>query len=782
MYNPLDNLLNSYNANTLYAMAVEAEIFPRTGTKANKNDVVKAMKERFFTEARVQASLAKLGPRERGVLNRLQLRGGSAPTSSLQREAVRVGVATPPPQPKGTLRRAQTSSVLYAEPGEYIGTLDKPNSTIFPDIIARLTHHGLVFSRPEGGYGYNYKLQLHPTSELFIPAEVLRYLPPATDTTDHGEDWQPPRVAASDPGPFLRDLYLYWDFVRRTPFPLLQNGMVGKRSLKAINPTLLSPDPKTDAASNETEAPRLFLLRQMLQVLKLVEARDGKLTAVGSDTAALPEFFSLDTNAQVMRCVKVWPTLDDSDTKLDSDLQRAYPMVRQARQTLLATLGGMGQGRWFDVEEMLERLQARDANFLFSQRRAMERAYRSSYYYGSSYRTTAAEMVKRFDAAEITFIRAALTGFLFDAGIVELGYVDPAAETPSFARVTEAGARILATVDAQGQPSAQTETAPAPGAAQEVHEGRVVLQPNFQILALGPVKLETLARLDLFAERRKADPNAFEYHLSRESVYRAQQAGFRVPEIEAFLRDVSGTEIPQNVQRTLDEWAAHHERIIFRSPVSLLQAADAAGLSALLDRPDIGSRLRAVGPTAALVEGDDKLVGPLLQAGIFPAVSGADPSSADHSVAVDDDGVLRPVHAVPSLYLARRLERVAQQENGGWRVTADVVCGNGRGREPVLSFVAELERLARGPLPARLVEQIRRWGAYYGDAALATLTLVELRDRRALDELREDAILRELLTPFAAGDRALAVVPTDRLAEVEARLAELGVLLKRGIA
>ena len=91
-------------------------------------------------------------------------------------------------------------------------------------------------------------------------------------------------------------------------------------------------------------------------------------------------------------------------------------------------------------------------------------------------------------------------------------------------------------------------------------------------------------------------------------------------------------------------------------------------------------------------------------------------------------------------------------------------------------------RLARGPLPTPVVERIRRWGGYYGAAAIETLTLVEMRDLQALAELRQDAVLRDLLTPFPAGDRALAVVPTERIAALEARLAELGVVVRRGLA
>ncbi|MFN8496305.1 MAG: helicase-associated domain-containing protein [Anaerolineae bacterium] len=776
MPDPLDHLLDSYNVATLNSMAVEAGLLSRKGPRGGKVELVNLMKRMFFTQERVQASLARLDPRERGVLNRLQLRGGTAPTRSLQREAVRRGLASPPP----IVSASNRPYVAYVEPGEYIGSPDKPNSTVFQDIVARLTLHGLVFSRPESaGYGYNYKLQFHPADQLFIPSEVARYLPPPPPDVGLGEDWQPPHIVTSDTQSFLRDLYLYWDFVRRAPIALLANGMVGKRSLKAINAALLAPDASADKAGNEREARRLYLLRRLLQSFKLLEAREGRLIAVGTDSAAAPPFFALDTTAQLTRCIEVWLALDESEAPLTGEVSRAQPQVKRARPILLKTLAVLPPDKWFDLEEMTERLRAADTNFLFSNRRIMEQNYRSSYYYGSSYRTTMADMVKQLDKVELDFTRAALSRFLFDTGIVELGYAEPQAKVVSFARVGETGARILPTLTGVEPRTATKPLAPAP---EDTHEGRVVLQPNFQILALGPVKLEILARLDLFADRRKADPNAFEYHLSRDSVYRAQQTGFGVAEIAAFLREVSGAEIPQNVQRTLDEWGAHHERIVFCAPVALLQASDEASLAALLARPDLAPLLRPVGPATALADaGGADLLNVLLATGLFPAVAEVDPASADHSAAVDDDGRLRPVHAVPSLFLEQRLGRVAEGEDGAWRVTEGVVRRAGTGRDAVLAYVAELERLVHGPLPRPLVERIRRWGGYYGDAAIETLTLVELRDGRTLDELREDDTLRELLTPFPAGERALAVIPTERLAEVETRLAALGVAVRRGL-
>ena len=48
-----------------------------------------------------------------------------------------------------------------------------------------------------------------------------------------------------------------------------------------------------------------------------------------------------------------------------------------------------------------------------------------------------------------------------------------------------------------------------------------------------------------------------------------------VDEIKAWLRGVTGTPLPQNVDRSLDEWQAGYERIRIRPHVAWLQAGSA---------------------------------------------------------------------------------------------------------------------------------------------------------------------------------------------------------------
>jgi len=775
-------ILDSYHGGTLLAMARDANLpLPAKGTPP-KALVRATMEARFFTQERVSASLAHLDRWERGVLNSLLLRGGSAPTSSLRREVVRIGLVT---QAEPSEWRPGQASVPYAA-GGYVGSPDHVGSRVFEDVIARLTLHGLVFSRfgdAQDGGPY-FKLQFHPADHVYIPAAVLQHLPPPRPID--APPSEPAIVRRGEPELLLRDLYLYWDYVRRNDVPLTKAGLVSKRALRAINQQLLMPDPSLGEARSETDTARLSLLGRLLIALNLAEAHGGRLVAAGG-ALGIPEFWRLPQAMQLDACVEAWPRLPGL-AELDTAGASYDPLYSQGREALLRALKAQAAGRWVEVEDLLDHIKGDNADFLFAEYSRIQKA-RGTWYYSysnSQYAGSPRVLLQTLDRHEAAFIRACLTGFLFEVGVVELGYDG---ERLTAVRLSHDGRASQASPAEQGE---EASPPPSPGApapsASDGDTGRVVVQPSFQILALGPVSLAVLAQLDLFADRQRAGQGAFEYQLSRESVYRAQQLGMGAAEISRFLTEASGVELPQNVRRSLEEWGAHHERIVFRSGVGLLQTATPELLHELMAQPETAPYLaRTVAPHAALVATGalDPLVEGLVKRGLFPAISSTDPGSADHSVIIAEDGTIRPIHTVPSLHLRGRLARLAEESpacDGTWCLTPTSVRRAAGNRARVLHLLDELGALHRGPLPEQLVEQVRAWGGYYGDAAVETLTLIEFRDPEALDELRQRPDLRGLLIPFPAGDRALAAVPAGRLAEVKAILAGLGVRVRDGLA
>ncbi|MBN1979810.1 MAG: hypothetical protein JW918_20645, partial [Anaerolineae bacterium] len=148
MADEIEQILETYHFNTLVSMAEAAGLRSTGpgGKKLRKKELLAAMRAEFFTEKRVRASWERLSERERAALNRLLLRGGSAPTKSLRRELIRAGLSTQAPQREEPKSYSYYSGVPY-DRGAYEGAPTSPRSQVFEDVIARLTYHGLVFSQ-----------------------------------------------------------------------------------------------------------------------------------------------------------------------------------------------------------------------------------------------------------------------------------------------------------------------------------------------------------------------------------------------------------------------------------------------------------------------------------------------------------------------------------------------------------------------------------------------------------------------------------------------------------
>jgi hypothetical protein len=772
MTDEIKHILDSYHFSTLIRMA-EAAHLPTTtpdGKKLRKKQLIAAMQADYFTEKRVRASWERLSGRERAALNRILLRGGSVATKSLRRELIRAGLATEAPE-REEPRSYYYSGVPY-DRGAYEGTPTSPSSRVFEDVMARLTYRGLVFSQSAAtnSVGAPFKIQFHPTDTVYVPRVVRRYLPEPDPVATALADWQPEQIEASAPAILLRDLYLYWDYARKNEVNFIQAGTVAKRHLKAVNQILLMPDPLLKDARSETETGRLYLLRQLLEACRLAQPSGGMLKPAGKSALAVPAFWEKPQAEQLAACLKAWPHLQGA-SGLPRQADSYGARHAHARTALLAALREQRPGRWIEPDELLEHVQSRDPDFLFDEHTRVENCRRGGYYssYAHGYYSKNREsLLKQFEQFEAQFVNECLTGFLHETGVVELGYTG---DRLAGLHITPAGARMLGL-----QPAEPSEPPPA--------TGKLIVQPNFQLLAIGSVSLALLAQLDLFAEREQADRGAFAYRLTRESVYRAQQLGMGAAAVQAIIERHAHTDLPQNVRRSLEEWAARHERIVFRTGVSLLQAASPEMLDELMESPDTGTHFaRAATPEVALLkrDGREALVSALVAQGLFPAISGDRPESADRGVVVQEDGTIRPVHAVPSLHLRGRLSRLAEEGDGAWTLTPTSVRRAGGSRKKVLALLEELERLHRGRVPVALVERVKAWGGYYGRAAAETLTLIEFDDQVALDELRARPDIAPYLIPFPAEGRALAVVPGGKLEELRSILSQLGVEVKEGL-
>lgn len=566
---------------------------------------------------------------------------------------------------------------------------------------------------------------------------------------------------------FQRDLFFYWNALRWQAIPLIAVGFVSKRALKRLNAQLLAPDPGLDAAAYEDESPRLFFLRILLEDLRLIEREGDALRASGPPTT-VPDYWRQGLAARTVTALHAWRDSRRWNEAGESAL--AFPLDRvAARQALLTELRARAEDageNWISVAGLTAALQGSRPNFLFPDRVRLM-GMRSGYYGGSYY--SSAGLSTLFGQAEKTFIAQALAGPLHWLGIVDLGAERaagprsrPLAERLIAVRVTPAGMRAL-----KGEVVADVQAA-----------GTVIVQPNFQMFALGPVAETVLAELETFADRVRAERGSTEYHLSRASVYRAQSVGYSVEQVLQTLEREAHAELPQNVRRSLVEWAEHHERIVLRQGVTLLEAASPELLDRLLQdetlRKLIGQR---VGPQAAIVQQGGQQLRQALQADNLLLATST--GRVDGAVRFSEEGRAHFIHAVPDLRVRSRLARLAEHDDTGYRVTRASVHRLLEAGQKLSQVLAELAALSHGPLPDRLVDQIKAWGRYYGTAQLDQVWLLRLRDEAMLRELRADTEIGRLLKPLTATrGQGIAVVAPRHVDRVRKRLRELGIEVK----
>lgn len=555
-----------------------------------------------------------------------------------------------------------------------------------------------------------------------------------------------------------RELFVYWSCTRFKPLPLNAAGQVQKRALRLLNDQLISPEPALgEGAQHET--PRLHFTRLMLQALGLCVRANHHLRAAGGYLTP-PAFWSRSALSRTRTCLEAWLRLPEWSELSTLGMATFDLDLAQARRLLLGHLCQLQSGTWLSAERFLERVSVLAPRLIFQK----EDKYPGiPYFKDANYLTQQARWVAEVEAA---FVGGVLSGPLHWLGLVDVCLDE---------------GRLLAFRLTEDADRAMRLDEPLPSSnPAAVADGRLVVQPNFQLLALGGVPETTLARIELFADRVRADRGSFEFKLSRQTFYAAQQRGLSARGIIDFLQRQAGAPLPQNVLRTLREWGEQSERIVIRPSVALCHTDSAALADSLWQDPALKPVFeRRLGPGMILLKRGNTatLRELLLERGQLPAVTrGLDPDRA--KVAATPDGTLSLAHEGPDLLLTERLAELADEVDGRYVVTRSSV---ERSLERGLTVAAYLERLGAihcGPLPPELVLKIKAWGRYYGSAVLSQVVLLEVKDRATADELLADPEMAARLARFD-GDTTgrLLLVKTQEMDGLRRCLEERGINL-----
>ncbi len=723
-----------------------------TGRGLDKAALIRGLLEKLFTAERVSQALQKIGHLERAVLHRALVHGDELNTEEFRNQLDDEGIVSPGTPPP------------WASAHE--GDPYNPTANAFEDVIARLTLHGLLLSSgiPES-WGRRKMLGLTPGMTLIVPSPVRCCLPePMHIEVEWGRGSLPAPLQETDIAVSQRDLFIYWSTALARPLPLTQAGLVRKRSLRQVNEQLLLPDPAVEHAHGEAEAPRIYFLRLLLQDLGLLAERDEHLEAPNTP-GQIPEFWREPVLQRAARALESWMAIETWSELLGLSLASLDLDLLRARRTLLEQLGTLPVAVWISAERFSNRLLLGTPSLLVETHHI--RMWAAVLQADDEY---AARHNQRLADIQSAFVGRAVSGPLHWLGIVDIALDDD--RLLAF-RITKQGGQVLNLVNRTNM----GQVAPHPD-RQLDDEGRVVVQPSFHILVLGPVPEFSLAQLELFAERLKADRSAFEYVLSQETVYRGQQSGLTVDGIVAALRQMSSVPIPTNVLRSLRDWDEQYQRIVFHKRVALMHTSSAGQLEELWQDTSVRRHLgRRLTPTVATVRVGHRVAlrDALFNRGVLAALSHHQNACVGRVRARPSGELVRLLDG-PDLLLEACLAELAEMQDGIHVITQGAVTQALQRGMTVLEYLNCLARVNRGPLPDELRARIKAWGHYYGKATLRTTTLLEVQDASVAQELLTDPALAVFLSPFPSDPRGrLLLVQSDDLSTVRELLTERGV-------
>lgn len=762
----IQELLLAYDAAVVKQLARDQKLEIKN---LSKDHVARLLAQHFARPTQIARALAQLKPAERTVLAYIQRTGGEVFLQALKQVLLKDKVVAPTPDVKGRY----SSYVL--EP--YIGNPAYTGKPALEDVAARLFKLGLVYAHGVVS-GTRQVIGLEGGKSLVIPSEILTQLPPV-ETVEESIP-VPAHTVSGSARNLQRDLSRYWSFVRRSgTLELMSQGWLYKKTVTEIAALLgWPPDKKRDEKSDL----HLFFLRRLLMDLKLLDGETSGWDGYTAQTWVAQEeaFWARSPQERTSAAFEAWrdgsawnemripPTVYGADHR-----KPAMPELVAARKLVLERIIKRGAGKWVALDTLRDDIRLARYEFLFPRHRVgyAFNPYRSventPYHqanntFGITYKDIKDEATG-WNSVEGAIIEHIVTGPLFWLGLVDLGSEKQNAPVTAY-RLNETGAWLLGLQDA---------------VIFSEEGGRLVVQPNFQIVAMEPIADGILMSLDAFAQFEGGE-HALLYRLSRESLYRGQRSGWDAARVISFLQGMTRVSLPQNVERSIQEWQTQHERITIRRNLPLLQADDPAALDTLFADPAGASQWgKRVAPHLMLSHRDaQSTLRALRDSGLFPLVTRAGQTDAPASLTADESGALEFFGRAPSIYAYAAVEPFAEvlDEHHAQFTPASVQAAVANSIS-VPDILARLNHVHRGAVPPKLVQRLKAWGKFYGDARLGQLTLVEFRDEAARQELLADPELNAYLEPFDAGARPLTLVRTEYVEYVRTLLQERGIEL-----
>lgn len=713
MSTTLLDLLSLVNADVLAAVRQTRQV---------SEAALPALAQQLADADAIQRAYRALPAAEKAFMDRLLLRSRDW-AAGLQIEMVGSELAEPDTPP------------ALSSQFRYLPSLTRSTSRRFGDIYARLLAAGLVFTI-EPSYFSPQPLDFSPGRVLCVPAEVQRALPrPDLDLKLIEDSAISDRRLARAEFSCLR-FFALWEQVSRQPIRRTVQGSLHRVDVRKAGRALVMGG----QALNEQEI--VELTEFYITVAAHLGILDDSPDLLSSHPA--PAVFKLSQ-----------PAL------LQAALAGRFQAEPPGPDGSIAAAGGQSLTARKVQTEMLRFLQTVPQN-----------AWISFDSFSQCVRRLAPELLRtRAEQAmgagwsihEELFIADFIRGALHWLAACDVS-LDSSGDLVAFRVLPEGLAALLAD---------QAPPRPAPGL--------IVVQPTFQVIALPPLALDMLCQLSDFANLTRL-AEAPEFKLTKESLYRAAQAGYSLEQVIEALQRWSRSALPGNVQREMEEWAGRHARITLRRSAPLLQTASETLLDEMLaDRalaPFFGQRLA---PTVVELTTDEahrpeQLWQTLANRGELAMQM--DPEAPTGGWRVTAEGELRSVAALPDPLWLPLLQQVAAPAadvdappGTVWTITPEKVRALADKNSSAAPYLAQLQKLLRGPLPAELIQRIERWARPPETAQIGQVILLRVSVAETVTNLLADRSLRGALRPLPGADGSWLVVKEEALPRVRARLA-----------
>jgi len=297
--------------------------------------------------------------------------------------------------------------------------------------------------------------------------------------------------------------------------------------------------------------------------------------------------------------------------------------------------------------------------------------------------------------------------------------------------------------------------------------GRLVVQPDFRILAFEPISEAVRTALEAFTEPTPGEPISI-YQITREALYRGLSQGWDIPRVIRFLEGISGEPLPSNVRRSLEDWHRRFNRVRIYRRVTLVRSGE-DGLPADPSLRPLGEGLGWTGERA------EALAARWRARGIRPWMSGFRSEDLRNQVVAEDSGILRWTGPFPHPGVERLLEPFTERTPEGFRITEASLQA---GREAGLSLSEILQRLQqvhRGPLPAGLLARLLTWSEHPPRARWEPVILLRMDRPEILEALCREPALSPWVRPL---DAHTLMVRADHASALKAWLEAMGITVE----